>query len=97
MDPSADLHTSYSDPALAIQQAAKNGCTVVYYTHPHSLPTTGAAKEGIAPHSHEEKLPRDKALLTEGDFSFLPFPNYCGLTVANKVFYKHHLSIEMPQ
>ncbi|KEG15338.1 hypothetical protein DQ04_00101050 [Trypanosoma grayi] len=75
------------ESAAALKQAIREGHLVAYYTHPYQLPVGCGTTEQA-----QSQLPHGEAVAAPGDFSFLPFPAYCGLTTVDKVLYKHHLS-----
>ncbi|RNF27503.1 uncharacterized protein Tco025E_00239 [Trypanosoma conorhini] len=91
--PSGSCHLSevQQQSATALKESMQKGRFVAYYTHPYRLPLSQSAAVR-AP----EKLPRDEATIAPGDFSFLPYPTYCGLTTVDKVLYKHCLSLDIP-
>ncbi|RNF10705.1 hypothetical protein TraAM80_01409 [Trypanosoma rangeli] len=87
---SCNLSETQEECSMALKQSIQKGRFVAYYTHPRSLPHSHSAVVETC-----EKLPRDEATITPGDFSFLPYPSYCGLTTVDKVLYKHCLSLDI--
>ncbi|SCU68135.1 uncharacterized protein TEOVI_000746000 [Trypanosoma equiperdum] len=91
---------SEATAAAALEQSMRSGRTVVYYTHPQKLPSTSRGLTNIVSGDQQgsgadSRHYKHEEVVAAGDFSFLPFPSYCGRTTANTVLYKHFLSFDV--
>ncbi|CCW68661.1 unnamed protein product [Phytomonas sp. Hart1] len=87
----------------AITKSQASGHTHVYYTGCASLPTsqitpTSSSEASCLPSGSEQSQGsmQKEASTTLGDFSFLPYPQYCNYNrYCNKLFYLHQLSVNL--